>query len=64
MRDAAAKTAARKNRNNPVDDAGASTANVNQPQKWSDYTVGAVLWACGEGVLAGRVPGALVPPPT
>ncbi|GFH27373.1 ABC transporter F family member 4 [Haematococcus lacustris] len=39
VRETAAKTAAKKNRAAAVDDAGASTANTNQPQKWSDYTV-------------------------
>ncbi len=39
VRATAAKATSKKNKGQPVDDAGASTANINQPQKWSDYTV-------------------------
>ncbi|KAF5839706.1 P-loop containing nucleoside triphosphate hydrolase protein [Dunaliella salina] len=39
VRSNAAKNTSKKNKNQPIDDAGASTANVNQPQKWSDYSV-------------------------
>lgn len=39
VRDNAAKVVAKRNKGAPVDDAGASTAGQNQPQKWSDYTV-------------------------
>uniref|UniRef100_A0A7S3QXV4 ABC transporter domain-containing protein n=1 Tax=Dunaliella tertiolecta TaxID=3047 RepID=A0A7S3QXV4_DUNTE len=39
VRTNAAKNSSKKNKNQPIDDAGASTANINQPQKWSDYSV-------------------------
>lgn len=35
----AAKNTSKKNKNHPIDDAGASTAYVNLPQKWTDYQV-------------------------
>lgn len=43
--EASKKMAGKKGKNQPIDDAGASTANINQPQKWSDYSVRCVCCA-------------------